>query len=120
MLWECERDCDAGGRKTYDSPAEARRYAAAFDREDRDELGRRAPVLGMFPLRLWHKIPPEIERFVAEDREHGGTVGLVFVLEALAAGEITGGFIDAALQVVGVVAHRPPAAPVGTLGVRSA
>jgi hypothetical protein len=55
MRWGCQRDCDAGGRKTYDSPAEARRYAAAFDREDRDELGRRAPVLGMFPLRLWHK-----------------------------------------------------------------
>jgi hypothetical protein len=56
MRWECERgDCDAGGHKTYDSPAAARRYAAAFDREDRDELGRRAPVLGMFPLRVWHK-----------------------------------------------------------------
>jgi hypothetical protein len=56
MLWECERDCDAGGRKTYDSPTEARRYAEAFDREDRDDLGRGAPVLGMFPLRLWHKM----------------------------------------------------------------
>jgi hypothetical protein len=62
MLWECERDCDAGGRKTYASPAEARRYAAAFDREDRDELGRRAPVLGMFPLRLWHQMRRRSER----------------------------------------------------------
>jgi hypothetical protein len=62
MRWACERDCDAGGSKTYDSPAEARRYAAAFDREDRDELGRRAPVLGMFPLRLWHKMRQRSER----------------------------------------------------------
>jgi hypothetical protein len=62
MRWECERDCDAGGRKTYDSPATARTYAAAFDREDRDELGRRAPLLGMFPLRLWHKMRERSER----------------------------------------------------------
>ena len=55
MRWECQRVCDAGGHETYDSPAAPRRYAAAFDREDRDELGRRAPVPGMFPLRLWHK-----------------------------------------------------------------
>jgi hypothetical protein len=40
----------------YSSPAEARHYAAAFDREDLDELGRRAPILGMFPLRVWHKL----------------------------------------------------------------
>jgi hypothetical protein len=56
MHWECQRDCDAGGRKAYDSPAAARHYAAAFDREDRDQLGRRAPLLGLFPLRLWHKL----------------------------------------------------------------
>ena len=56
MRWECERDCDAGGVKTYDSPAAASHYAAAFDREDRDQLGRRAPVLGMFPLRVWHRL----------------------------------------------------------------
>jgi hypothetical protein len=56
MRWQCQRDCDAGGSKAYASPAAARRYAAAFDREDRDELGRRAPLLGMFPLRIWHKL----------------------------------------------------------------
>ena len=54
MRWERQRDC--GGSKTYSSPAAARRYASAFDREDRDQLGRRAPLLGMFPLRIWHKI----------------------------------------------------------------
>ena len=53
MLWTCERGCGAGGSKEYPSAADAARYAAAFDREDRSELGRRAPLLGMFPLRMW-------------------------------------------------------------------
>jgi hypothetical protein len=53
MRWACERDCGAGGSKEYGSTEEAARYAAAFDREDRSELGRRAPLLGMFPLRMW-------------------------------------------------------------------
>ena len=49
MLWTCERGCGAGGSKEYASAADAARYAAAFDREDRDELGRRAPLLGHVP-----------------------------------------------------------------------
>ena len=53
MHWECERDCGAGGSKEYATAAEATRYAAGFDREDRQDLGRRAPLVGMFPLRLW-------------------------------------------------------------------
>jgi hypothetical protein len=53
MRWRCERGCGASGTKEYESAADAARYAAAFDREDRSELGRRAPCLGMFPLRLW-------------------------------------------------------------------
>ncbi|HET8558444.1 MAG TPA: hypothetical protein VFL58_14150 [Gaiellaceae bacterium] len=53
MRWSCERGCGAGGSKEYESADEATRYAAAFDREDRDEVGRRAPFLGMFPLRMW-------------------------------------------------------------------
>lgn len=53
MFWRCDRGCDAGGQKRYATPAEARRYAAAFDREDVEQLGRRAPVLGMFPLRVY-------------------------------------------------------------------
>ena len=53
MRWTCERGCGAGGSKEYSSAAEASHYAAAFDREDRTELGRRAPLLGLFPLRLW-------------------------------------------------------------------
>jgi len=51
MRWTCAR-CDAGGEKSYDSSAEAARYARAFDREDRDDLGRRAPLFAGFPLRL--------------------------------------------------------------------
>jgi hypothetical protein len=53
MRWSCERGCGAVGAKEYASAAEAARYASAFDREDRSELGRRAPLLGMLPLRLW-------------------------------------------------------------------
>jgi hypothetical protein len=51
MRWECERGCGFDGRKVYDNAADAARYAAAFDHEDADELGRRAP-LSLFPLRL--------------------------------------------------------------------
>ncbi|HEX2409786.1 MAG TPA: hypothetical protein VHJ39_01360 [Solirubrobacteraceae bacterium] len=50
MRWTCERDCGAGGEKRYPSAADAARYARAFDREDRKDLGRRAP-LGLLPLR---------------------------------------------------------------------
>jgi hypothetical protein len=52
MRWRCER-CGDGGVKLYASTDEAVRYATAFDREDRDDLGRRAPLVGLFPLRLW-------------------------------------------------------------------
>lgn len=56
MRWDCERCGESGGEKRYGSPAEALRFARAFDREDRDELGRRAPLLGMFPLRMWRAL----------------------------------------------------------------
>jgi hypothetical protein len=52
MTWSCERGCGAHGSKPYPSAAHARRYAAAFDLEDRADLGRRAPMLGLFPLRV--------------------------------------------------------------------
>ena len=52
MRWRCERGCGAGGEKLYASPADAARYARAFDREDRQELGRRAPLIGLLPLRI--------------------------------------------------------------------
>jgi hypothetical protein len=51
MHWECERDCGFGGSKTYPDPQTARRFATAFDRDDRRDLGKRAP-LSLTPLRL--------------------------------------------------------------------
>ena len=54
MRWECERGCgEGGGEKTYCTAAEAERFAAAFDRRGDDGLGKNAPLLGMFPLRIW-------------------------------------------------------------------
>jgi hypothetical protein len=53
MRWSCERCGADGGEKTYGSAAEAERFARAFDREDREDLGRRAPLIGLLPLRLW-------------------------------------------------------------------
>lgn len=55
MRWQCERGCGAGGSKRYQTPEAAQRYAEAFDRQDRDTLGRRAPV-GLTPLRLWRLV----------------------------------------------------------------
>jgi hypothetical protein len=52
MTWTCRRGCGAGGAKRYRTPADARRYATAFDREERDDLGRRAPLISGLPLRL--------------------------------------------------------------------
>jgi hypothetical protein len=52
MHWSCQRGCGAGGAKTYATTDEASRYAAAFDREDREDLGRRAPLVAGLPLRL--------------------------------------------------------------------
>lgn len=53
MLWSCARGCGAGGSKRYPSAADAARYAAVFDREDAADVGRRAPLIGLLPLRLW-------------------------------------------------------------------
>ncbi len=51
MRWRCER-CHACGFKRYQSGEEAERYARAFDAEDRHDLGRRAPLIGLLPLRV--------------------------------------------------------------------
>lgn len=53
MRWKCERCGDALGAKEYASADEARRYAAAFNKRDTDDLGKRAPLVGLLPLRLW-------------------------------------------------------------------
>ncbi|HEX8855759.1 MAG TPA: hypothetical protein VF752_09155 [Thermoleophilaceae bacterium] len=52
MRWTCQRGCGASASKRYATAADARRYAAAFDREDRADLGRRAPLFGLLPLRI--------------------------------------------------------------------
>jgi hypothetical protein len=52
MRWDCERCGAVGGEKRYPTAADAERYAREFDREDRDALGRRAPLVGLFPLRI--------------------------------------------------------------------
>lgn len=56
MRWVCQRGCGAGGDKAYPSAAAASHYATAFDRDALDDIGRRAPLLGMFPLRIWYKM----------------------------------------------------------------
>jgi hypothetical protein len=56
MRWTCQRGCGAGGSKRYPSADDAHRYAAAFDREDRADLGRRAPLVAGFPLRIWRAV----------------------------------------------------------------
>ena len=53
MSWTCERCGAPGGSKQYASAEEAGRFARAFDREDRDDLGHRAPLIGLLPLRVW-------------------------------------------------------------------
>jgi hypothetical protein len=52
MSWSCARGCGAGGTKRYPSAHEAQRYATALDREDVEDLGRRAPPFALFPLRI--------------------------------------------------------------------
>jgi hypothetical protein len=57
MYWECERGCgQASGSKTYATAEQARRYTVAFNRRDNSELGSRAPLIGLLPLRLWHRL----------------------------------------------------------------
>lgn len=55
MHWACVRCGGASGVKEYPTAAEARRYAAAFNKRDADDLGKRAPLLGLLPLRLWRR-----------------------------------------------------------------
>ncbi|MGH2873416.1 MAG: hypothetical protein ACRDL5_13275 [Solirubrobacteraceae bacterium] len=57
MSWSCQREgCTSTGSKRYRTATEAEHYAAALDREDRDQLGRRAPLFGLLPLRIWRRI----------------------------------------------------------------
>jgi hypothetical protein len=53
MRWSCARCGVVGGTKEYASAEDAARYARVFDREDREDMGRRAPLIAGLPLRLW-------------------------------------------------------------------
>jgi hypothetical protein len=52
MRWECARCGEGSGEKRYPSAGDAQRYARAFDREDREDIGKRAPLFALLPLRL--------------------------------------------------------------------
>ncbi|MGV0794955.1 hypothetical protein [Mycolicibacterium sp. XJ1819] len=56
MRWACERCGGDEGAKDYPTAADARRYAAAFNRRDVDDLGKRAPLIGLLPLRIWRRL----------------------------------------------------------------
>ena len=43
MRWACERCGDAAGTKEYQTTADALRHAAAFNKRDAADLGKRAP-----------------------------------------------------------------------------
>jgi hypothetical protein len=56
MRWHCARGCgQADGSKQYDTAEDAHRYPVAFNRRDTADLGKRAPLIGLLPLRLWRK-----------------------------------------------------------------
>jgi hypothetical protein len=61
MRWECERDCGFAASKEYPTAAEAERYASAFDREDREDIGKRSP-LSLIALRFARRRSPADER----------------------------------------------------------
>lgn len=56
MRWQCGRGCGVGGSKDYPSPDVAGRYAAEFDRDGLHDLGKRAPLIGLLPLRIWRRL----------------------------------------------------------------
>jgi hypothetical protein len=56
MRGEWARGCGPMGSKLYPTVREARRYAAAFNRRDTADIGTRAPLIGLFPLRLWRAL----------------------------------------------------------------
>lgn len=52
MRRKCRCGCGAGGSQRYAPEQDAARYTRAFDREERDDFGKRTPLLGLVPLRL--------------------------------------------------------------------
>jgi len=62
MRWACERGCGTGGEKEYPTAAEARRFARAFDYDERGSTGKRAPLFGLLPLRIWRSMADRMRR----------------------------------------------------------
>jgi hypothetical protein len=56
MRWACARCGHPGGTKEYQTAADAQKYALAFNKRDADDLGKRAPLLGLLPLRIWRRV----------------------------------------------------------------
>jgi hypothetical protein len=56
MRWDCERGCGQGGSREYATAAEAAMYARGLNREDRDDVGRRAPLVALLPMRLFRAL----------------------------------------------------------------
>lgn len=56
LEWECTRECGAGGSRSCATTSRAEHCATAFNRRDVDSLGRRAPLVGLFPLRMWRRL----------------------------------------------------------------
>lgn len=71
MRWECLRGCGEHGSKRYASVEEAARYARGLNREDREDLGRRAPLVGLLPLRLVRAIRRRRARTEQPPQSHG-------------------------------------------------
>jgi hypothetical protein len=71
MRWQCRRGCGQRGSKRYATADEAARYARGLNREDRDDLGRRAPLVGLLPLRLVRAIRRRRARTGEPPQFHG-------------------------------------------------
>jgi hypothetical protein len=56
MRWACDRCGRAAGAKEYETIADADRFAAAFNKRDAADLGKRAPLIGLLPLRVWRSL----------------------------------------------------------------
>lgn len=56
LRWHCRRCGRPLGQKDYGDPDRAGRYADAFNRRQSDQLGRNAPLVGLFPLRIVHAL----------------------------------------------------------------
>jgi hypothetical protein len=55
LRWSCLRACGERGEKTYETAAEAQRFAAAFNTKDSDKVGHH-PTFSTLPLWFVRKL----------------------------------------------------------------